>query len=239
MPPATQAELNNPQGVAVDSDGDVYIQDSGNGVIRKVTTGGILNTLASAIYSGTSPALAIDAAGDLFAPGSATTIIRVTPDGQVHPFASLPSDHMTEHYGLANDVRGGLVAYGIYQTDSNPVLAHISSSGVPTAYYTSALQRPGCCRRHRYGSSRRCFHWIRVRRLLDPTPWYGQCSAFRELTALACGYNGDVGPASGATLNNPVGVAFDSNGWLYVADSGNNAIRVIYPDAIFTQGFEQ
>ena len=34
--PATSAQLNNPQGVAVDSSGNIYIADTGNNIIRKV-----------------------------------------------------------------------------------------------------------------------------------------------------------------------------------------------------------
>jgi hypothetical protein len=40
-------------------------------------------------------------------------------------------------------------------------------------------------------------------------------------------------------MNNSVGIVTDSTGRIYVADYGNNAVRVIYPDATFTSGFEQ
>lgn len=60
-----------------------------------------------------------------------------------------------------------------------------------------------------------------------------------DITAFSCGYSGDGGPAISAAMNNPVGVATDSNGYIYVADSGNNAVRIIYPDAIFSSGLEQ
>ncbi len=44
--PATSAELNNPEGVAVDGAGNLYIADSTNHRIRKVTPGGIITTVA-------------------------------------------------------------------------------------------------------------------------------------------------------------------------------------------------
>src|SRR5262245_32813646 len=43
---ATSAELNSPDGVAVDAVGNLYIADSGNNRIRKVTAGGVISTVA-------------------------------------------------------------------------------------------------------------------------------------------------------------------------------------------------
>lgn len=46
------------------------------------------------------------------------------------------------------------------------------------------------------------------------------------------GYAGDGGPATGARLNSPNGVAFDcTRSWLFIADTGNSVIRVVYSDA--------
>jgi uncharacterized protein (TIGR03437 family) len=44
------------------------------------------------------------------------------------------------------------------------------------------------------------------------------------------GFGGDGGLAAQAMLNQPAGIAFDSTGTMYVADSGNNRIRTITPD---------
>jgi hypothetical protein len=49
--PATSAELNNPNGVAVSSTGEVYIADYSNNVIRVVNTNGIINTFAGNGYT--------------------------------------------------------------------------------------------------------------------------------------------------------------------------------------------
>lgn len=44
------------------------------------------------------------------------------------------------------------------------------------------------------------------------------------------GFSGDGGPATDATLNNPTDIAMGLSGELYVADTDNNCVRVIYPD---------
>jgi hypothetical protein len=41
------------------------------------------------------------------------------------------------------------------------------------------------------------------------------------------GYGGDGGPAKQARLNHPMGIALDSSGNLYIADSANNRVRMI------------
>jgi sugar lactone lactonase YvrE len=48
------------------------------------------------------------------------------------------------------------------------------------------------------------------------------------------GYGGDGGPATGAQLNYPVGIALDSAGNLYIADSGNNLVRMVSNGVIST-----
>ncbi len=48
------------------------------------------------------------------------------------------------------------------------------------------------------------------------------------------GYAGDGGPATDALLDEPLGVAVDSGGRVYVAERGNRAVRVIRPDGTIT-----
>ena len=60
----------------------------------------------------------------------------------------------------------------------------------------------------------------------------------------AFGYTGDNGPATGAELNYPIGIAVDAAGNLYIADSHNNLVRKVSNGVITTvagngrQGFE-
>src|SRR5579871_3300336 len=94
--PAAAATLNNPQGIAVDPSGNVYIADSGNNVIRMVTPGGVISTFAGVAapgYAGdfglanaaqfTLPSgLAFDAPGNLYVADTGNNVIRkIDPTG--------------------------------------------------------------------------------------------------------------------------------------------------------------
>ena len=91
---ATDAELDNPLGVAVDSDGNLYIADSGNYRIRKLTAAtSTIDTVwnGSAVYRNAGHsypcALAVDAAGNLYIADSGISQIRKVPAGTPSPSA--------------------------------------------------------------------------------------------------------------------------------------------------------
>ena len=77
---AIQAQLNNPQGVAADSSGNLYVADTLNNVVRKVSPNGTISNFAGNGGAGSSgdgsaatsaqlngpQGLAVDAAGNLF-----------------------------------------------------------------------------------------------------------------------------------------------------------------------------
>jgi len=77
--PATQAMFSVPSGLAVDPAGNVFVSDTGNSRIRKVT-GGIISTFAKV----DNPlALTLNPSGNLYASSSRTLIQRITPDSTV------------------------------------------------------------------------------------------------------------------------------------------------------------
>ncbi len=77
---ATAAELSFPGAVAIDGSGNIFIADTGNGIIRKVDSSGVITTFSNAmIFYGA--ALAVDATGNLYAADGLWTVLKITPDG--------------------------------------------------------------------------------------------------------------------------------------------------------------
>src|ERR1017187_8299007 len=81
---ATDAQLFTPLGLAVDAADNLYIADSSNYRVRKVTPGGVITTVA-AVGSGVA-CVAVDAAGNLYVSGG-YVIVKVDAAGNVTPFA--------------------------------------------------------------------------------------------------------------------------------------------------------
>jgi sugar lactone lactonase YvrE len=115
--PAASAQLNSPTGVAVDTGGNLYIADSGNARIRKVTTDGVIRTVAGNGTSGLSgdggtatvaqlnqpTGVAVDADGNLYIADRINGRIRkVTKDGLITTVAG-----STRPPGVLGGVRRG------------------------------------------------------------------------------------------------------------------------------------
>jgi len=116
--------LSSPYGLAVDAAGDLFVGDSGNGQVWKVTPAGSTSVVATGIYKPSG--LALDGAGNLWiADPIAHTIWKITPAGaQTQPLTGLANP-----YGLAFDGAGNL-----YFCDSSlDHILKISPQGVQTS----------------------------------------------------------------------------------------------------------
>src|SRR5439155_1616687 len=86
--PASAARLNTPYGIAVDGAGNLYIADLGNNRVRKVTSGGMISTVAGTDRFLAPRNIALDAAGNLcVSEFSGQRIRKVAPDGSITTLA--------------------------------------------------------------------------------------------------------------------------------------------------------
>ena len=146
------ARFNNPNGIAVDTSGNVYVVDTGNFTIRKITPAGVVTTfagfpLASGSSDGTgsaarftSPAgVAVDTAGNLYVTDS-NSVRKITPAGVVTTLAgTIGATGSTDATGSAARFNGaaGIAVDpstgNIYVADqSNFKVRRVSPAGVVT-----------------------------------------------------------------------------------------------------------
>ena len=145
------ARLYNPYAVAVDSSGNVFVADTGNNIIRKVTPAGVVTTLAgtAGLYGnadGTGSAarfdivegIAVDGSDNVFVADTLNSTIRkITPGGVVTTFAGTPgvigSADGTGSAALFNNPSGVATdgAGNVYVADSNNfTIRKITPAGV-------------------------------------------------------------------------------------------------------------
>ena len=197
------ALFRSPRGIALDAAENLYVADSGNAVIRKITPAGVVSTVAGSddtqgFVDGTgtaavfnSPqAVAVDGAGNLYVADTGNSAIRkITPAGDVTTLAGNGSRGYADGTGLSAmfNQPSGLVldaAGNVYVADTfNDIIRRITPTGTVTT-------------------------WAGV-------PGVG-------------GYADGAGVD--ALFNQPTGLAIDSAGNVYVADTGNGVIRLIKPD---------
>lgn len=198
--PAIGAQLDYPNGLSVDSAGNLYIADAINRRIRKVATNGLINTVAGTGVSGDSgdggPAtsaqvgasgVVADALGNLYISDYAR-IRKVTTNGVITTIAGTGNPGYTGDGGLATN-------------------AQLNVSGM-------AIDREG----NLYTSDS---NNNRIRKVATN----GIISTIAGTSS--GGYSGDGGPALSAQLSGPADLAVDASGSLYIADANNNRIRKI------------
>ena len=204
---ATAAQINNPTDVGVDAAGNIYICDYGNNKIRKVTTTGIISTLAgsTAGFSGDG--------------GPATAAEFNSPNG-IHVDASgnvLVAD-------LNNNRVREVSTSGMIQTIAgNDTAGYSGDGGAATA---AKLRRPAFITKDSVGNIFFSDLSNHVVRRISTT---GIITTIAGNNAAGSGYTGDGGPATEAQLNQPTGVNFDAMGNFYITVQGSHAVRKITP----------
>ncbi len=197
---ATSANINSPGGIAVASDGTVYIAETSNHVIRKIS-GGNLSLFAGNALSGyqgdganatdaeiSGPTgLTLDSAGNLYIADTGNSLIRRVDKNGI----------ITSYVGGTGPTAGSL---------KNPTGICFDAAG--NLYIADTGNR-------------------RIAKYF-PTANQGRVTTFAGNGNV--GFGGDGGLATKAQLNNPVGLAIDAAGNLYIADANNSRIRKVTTD---------
>ena len=206
--PGSAARFCNPSGVAVDSAGNVYVADSSNNTIRKVTPAGVVTTLAdlagkagnangtgSAAWFNWPTGVALDSAGNLYVADMGNdTIRRMTPGGVVTTLAGLAA-------GLGSADGTGSAAR-FHEPDGVAVDSAGNVYVADTSNYTIRKVTPA--------------------------------GVVATLAGLAGHAGNHDGTGSAARFLWPSAVAADSAGNVYVADPANGRIWKVTPAGVVT-----
>ena len=216
---ATLARLNQPYAVAVDANGNLFISDSANNVIRRVDASTqIITTYAGNGLPGTPGAangdggpatsaqfnqpfgIAVDGNANLFIADSNDSVVRRV-DGQtqiITTFAGSPAKQGTfSGDGGAATAAGMSTVIGVFMDTTGNL--YISDTGNERVRFVD-------------NSANHIISTIAGNGTLCANP------------ATACG---DGAAATSASLNHPAGVFLDNNGNLLISDSGNQRIRIV------------
>ena len=262
--PIALATFKNPGGIAVDANETLYIADTGNNTIRKITRAGIVSTIAGSGAAtpftngtGTSAtfnnpqAIALDSNGNIYVADTGNSVVRmITPAGVVTTFAGVPgstgssdgaaaSATFVSPSGLAVDLAGN-----VYVTDyGNNNLREISITNTVSTIAASAnttfgggtSDGTGLAAQFSYpqgltiDASGKILYVTdsqsgRIRKV-DNSAGTANSAIVTTISGSSTGYLDGTGLY--AQFNYPTGIAIAPNGTLFVADLGNSTIRKI------------
>ena len=250
--PANQAQLNQAAGLGVDGSGNVYILDAGNYRIRKISTSGTITTV---VGNGTR-----DTVGTVLNEGAATqlaeqpALFTVGRDGTIY-FVDVAAKKV--------DPSGNLTVIGFDQGVFSATALTVDRSGtlyfailtIVNKYIPNGLSEhvagaippgaPGDDGPALQGSFGVAFGYglasDAAGNIYIADPDNNTVRKFApggNITTVAgngtAGFGGDGGPARQAQLNNPVCVAVDASGNIYIADNNNGRVRRVDPSGIIT-----
>jgi trimeric autotransporter adhesin len=210
---ALTARLNAPRGLFRDAKGNIYFADSKNQVVREITPEGALVTLAG---NGTNldlgdGALAIDS--ELSGPVD----VAVAANGNVYIL-----EQAGERIRVITPTNGNISTY-----------AGTGIIGTPNSPTGSALSQPvNAPQGMTIDSSGTLYIADTGNNIIRKITTDGNVATI--VGTGGSSYTGDGGPALSATLRNPTGVAIDTFGNIFIADTRNNVIREVGTDGIIS-----
>jgi sugar lactone lactonase YvrE len=203
---AILAEITDPEGIALDNNGNLYIADGAANVVRKVTPGGIIYTIAgtgTGGYNGDGIAataaqlrlpmgIAVDKYGNIYiADNGNFRVRRIDTLGVITTVAGV----------------GGIDGFGLSGDGAAATSAHLYATGVAVDNDQNIYIADG------NSAVRMVSHATGI------------------ITTIAggnmIGYNGDGGLATSASLTTPNQVVLDTAGNIYISDYGNNRVRLL------------
>jgi sugar lactone lactonase YvrE len=218
------ARFNDPAGVAVDNAANLYVADTNNNKIRKISPGGTVTTLAGSGVvgwaDGTGSAaqfykpqgVAVDSSGNVYVADSGNNLIRsITPGGTVTTLAGA--------------------------TDLSPITNWGDSDGTGSA---ASFNNPGGIAVDREGHIYVADTDNNQIREITPGGTVTTLAGgpFLIVDELNDSHYGEFGSADGigsaALFSFPLGVAVDRAGFVYVADGDNGTIRQVSPGGVVT-----
>ena len=209
---ATSAGMWSPFGVALDTNGNFYIADYYNSRIRKVTTNGIISTVAGTGTSGYS--------GDGYAATSAmlNNPVGVATDNAGNVFIADTANNRIRKVDASGVITTVVGYYGYAGYGGDGGLARFATLYHP---YGITIDKAGSLFIADYSNNR-------IRKV-------GTNGIITTIAGNGVnGFSGDGGAATNAKLYNPTGVAYDAAGNILIADYNNNRVRMVSTNGIIT-----
>jgi sugar lactone lactonase YvrE len=207
--PATAAEMDYEQGVALDTVGNLYIADEETNRIRKVSPVGVITTFAGNGYG-------YPYAGSYSGDGGPATA------AELHWPVSVLVDEVGKVYiaDYYNDRIRVVDTSGNISTFAGNGFSSYSGDGGPAT--AAEIKDPRGILKDRSGNFYFGDSYNNRVRVINSSGIIQTIAGNGTAN-----YSGDGGPATAAELNNPSGVALDAAGNLYIADEANNRIRIV------------
>lgn len=260
---ATSARLDTSYGVAVDSANNVYISDSWNHCVRQVALDGTIRTIAGTGAAGFSGdggqaqaarlflprGLALDSQGNLYIADSGNACIRkVDRNGIISTFAGMRAQgfagdglnatlaELNDPRGLAFDSKGNLYVadslnYRIRKIVPSGIITTMAgngSYGAPQDGVLAVNSSLGMVQGLAFDSGGNLYFSDSLNHVVCRITPDGMLRVLAGQSGF--GPAGDQGPANAAQLEFPKGLATDSQGNVYFADALNHRVRVISPN---------